>query len=77
MLEALAEKRKKVGFEPALSVKLKILRILEVGSSYGYAIWNQLGRKPAIQAVYQHLGELENKGLISPRVEEKRKIYKK
>jgi threonine synthase len=48
--------------------KIQILRILNEGESYGYAIWKILdevaGVKLKVPGVYQHLSELESSGLI-------------
>ncbi|MFX0089333.1 MAG: helix-turn-helix transcriptional regulator, partial [Candidatus Hodarchaeota archaeon] len=75
VLEALIRHPKVVGVRGKVSVKLRILRLLELGKSYGYLIWNSLGRSISLQAVYQHLTELEDKDLISSKEEGKRKYY--
>ncbi len=48
--------------------KLQILRILSEGETYGYDIWKKLSENSGIRvkmpAIYQHLSDLENSGLI-------------
>ena len=62
----LIEKRRRA---PILGLKLttkeKILRILAEADSYGYEIWKRLGRIVERAAVYQHLNELVDRGLVS------------
>ena len=55
---------KKVRGYASLPTKGAILRILSEGDAYGYAIWKRLGRAVTLGAVYQHLTDLEIKGLI-------------
>ena len=53
------------------STKLMILeKIAENGPIHGYGLWKLLGVKISVQAVYQHLRELENMGLIESYVEQ-------
>jgi DNA-binding PadR family transcriptional regulator len=47
-----------------LSTKEKILRILSKKDTYGYDLWKKLGKIMTRAAVYQHLNELSEKGLI-------------
>jgi len=59
------------------STKLQILRILyEHGEIHGYHIWKTFLSKITPQAVYQHLSELESRGLITSIVKSRRKVYK-
>lgn len=64
VLQTLTKKRKTaiVGLE--LSTKEKILRIISRKETYGYALWEKLGKTMTRGAVYQHLNELSRKGLI-------------
>lgn len=75
VLEALIRHPKAIGMSGKVSLKLRILRLLELGKSYGYLIWNSLGRSISLQAVYQHLTELEERDLVSFKEEGKRKYY--
>ncbi len=57
-----AEERRVIG-----RTKIEILKAIENGNSYGYAIWKYLGGKGfslKLPTVYQHLSELERMGLI-------------
>ncbi len=60
-----ALKVKRVRGYAGLPTKGAILRILSEGDTYGYAIWKRLGRTVTLGAVYQHLTDLESKGLIA------------
>ena len=63
-LQALVKKRKtaKVGSE--LSTKEKILRILTKEDAYGYYLWKKLGKTMTRAAIYQHLNDLANRGVL-------------
>ncbi|HUX98390.1 MAG TPA: threonine synthase [Candidatus Deferrimicrobium sp.] len=74
ILKALSDRPKIMGQK--VSTKLEILRILEIDASYGYAIWQALGTKRSIQSIYQHLGELEDKGLIMSEQIKNKKYFK-
>jgi len=43
--------------------------------TYGYALWKGLGREMTLGAVYQHLSDLEDKGLIVSQLEGKRRYH--
>jgi DNA-binding PadR family transcriptional regulator len=58
-----------------LTTKEKIMRHIAGGSTYGYEIWKAIGKGMTIGAVYQHITDLENKGLVSSIVKGKRKYY--
>jgi DNA-binding transcriptional ArsR family regulator len=64
VLQALTKKQKTAGLGLEISTKEKILRILSGGDSYGYDLWIKLGKVMTRAAVYQHLNELSEKGLI-------------
>jgi len=66
------------GLSESSTTKFEILNLIaEEKANYGYAIWESLGRESMhIQAIYQHLSELENKGLITVKEEKSnRKHY--
>ncbi|MHA1728359.1 MAG: pyridoxal-phosphate dependent enzyme [Promethearchaeota archaeon] len=65
------------GLSPSSTSKFEILNIIDQNkANHGYAIWVSMGKSRSIQSTYQHLSELEKKGLISYRVAEKnKKIY--
>jgi threonine synthase len=64
VLQALSKKQKATGLGLAVSTKQKILKILSERDAYGYDLWKQLGRIVTRAAVYQHLNELADKGLV-------------
>ncbi len=65
VLQALTKRRKTalLGFD--LSTKEKILRILSQGDTYGYDLWKKLGKIMTRTAIYQHLSNLHEKGLVT------------
>jgi len=56
-----------------LATKERILRLVAEGTNYGYAIWRNLGLQMTTGAVYQHLNDLERRGLIAATKVGKRK----
>ena len=64
VLQALSKKQKTIGLGLAVSTKQKILKILSEKDSYGYDLWKQLGQIMTRAAVYQHLNELSDRGLV-------------
>lgn len=75
IIKALTERKKMAVISKTLNTKVKILKFLEYGPSYGYEIWKQLFPMLKIQAVYQHLSELEDRGLIKSSQKERRNYY--
>ncbi len=56
--------------------KLEILRVLdEKGVLHGYGVWRELGLDISVQAVYQHLRDLEKKGIVISRIMDGKKYY--
>lgn len=64
VLQALTKKQKTAVLGLEISTKEKILRILSKKDTYGYDLWKKLGKTMTRPAVYQHLNELSEKGLI-------------
>jgi threonine synthase len=64
VLQALTKKQKAAGLGLAVNTKQKILKALSEADTYGYDLWKQLGQIMTRAAVYQHLNELEAKGLV-------------
>lgn len=64
VLQALSKKQKTAVLGLEISTKEKILRILGRKDTYGYDLWKKLGKTMTRAAVYQHLNELAEKGLI-------------
>jgi len=76
VLQALAKKRKTAALGAELSTKERILRILSQRDAYGYEIWKALGKTMTRVAVYQHLNDLDKKGLTTTYSKEKRKYFR-
>lgn len=76
ILQALTKKRKTAAVGLELSTKEKILRILSEKDTYGYDLWKKLGRTITRAAVYQHLNELSEKGLVTSYDERGKKFFK-
>jgi threonine synthase len=64
VLQALTKKQKTAVLGLEISTKEKILRVLSRKDTYGYDLWKRLGKIMTRAAVYQHLNELSEKGLI-------------
>ncbi|MEM2027028.1 MAG: threonine synthase [Candidatus Bathyarchaeia archaeon] len=75
VLQALSKKRKMALLEAEFSTKEKILRIIARRRTYGYEIWKELGKTMTKAAIYQHLNDLRNRGLISVQVKNGRKYF--
>jgi DNA-binding PadR family transcriptional regulator len=58
-----------------LTTKEKILRHISSGETYGYEIWKTVGKGMTIGAVYQHIADLDERGLISSSLRGKRRYY--
>jgi threonine synthase len=76
VLQALTKKRKTAVVGLELSTKEKILQILSQGDTYGYDLWKKLGKTMTRAAVYQHLNNLSERGLIVSHEREGRKYFK-
>ncbi len=76
VLQALNKKQKSAGLGLAVSTKQKILKILSEKDSYGYDLWKQLGKIMTRAAVYQHLNELSDKGLVVGYEEKGKKFFR-
>jgi len=64
VLQVLSKKQKTAVLGLEISTKEKILKILSKKDTYGYDLWKKLGKTMTRAAVYQHLNELSEKGLI-------------
>lgn len=73
ILRNITKRKKSPRLGRRLATKERILRIINQGSTYGYAIWKSFRTEMTIGAVYQHLTDLEKKGLIKSRLKGKRK----
>jgi threonine synthase len=76
VLHALTRKRKTALIGLELSTKEKMLRILSQKDTYGYALWKKLGKTMTRAAVYQHLNELSDRGLVTAYEKKGRKYFR-
>ena len=60
----------------SLATKERILRTIARKKTYGYDLWKNMGREMTLGAIYQHLSDLEKRGLISSQTEGKRRYLK-
>jgi threonine synthase len=77
ILNTLDKRSKSLGLGYRLATKERILRIIEKegGKTYGYDLWKRMEKGMTLGAVYQHLSELEERGLISSFVEGNRRYF--
>ena len=73
ILSTLTKHKKSPRLGSRLATKERILQIISQGPTYGYAIWKTLGSDMTLGAVYQHLNDLEDRGLVSSKSLGKRK----
>lgn len=76
ILQALTKKQKTAVLGLEISTKEKILRILKERDAYGYDLWEKLGKTMTRAAIYQHLAELYEKGLIASYRKDRRKFFR-
>jgi len=76
VLQALTKKQKTAVLGLEISTKEKILRILSKKDTYGYDLWKKIGKIMTRAAIYQHLNELAEKGLITGYTKNGRKFFK-
>ncbi len=76
VLQALTKKQKTAVLGLEISTKEKILRILSKKDTYGYDLWKKIGKTMTRAAIYQHLNELSEKGLITGYTKNGRKFFK-
>ncbi len=73
ILRSLNLRRKSPGLGIRLATKERILRRIASKKTYGYALWKELGKEMTLGAVYQHLSDLESRGLVASSAEGKRR----
>jgi len=73
ILKSLSRRRKSPGLGSKLATKERLLAEISKGQTYGYALWKGMEGEMTLGAVYQHLSDLENRGLIASRVQGKRR----
>jgi len=73
IIQTLNKRKKTTGMGSKLATKENLLKQVSLGKTYGYSLWKNLDRKMTIGAVYQHLSDLEDRGLITSESEGKRR----
>ena len=73
ILKSLRRRRKSPGFGLRLATKERLLREISKDQTYGYALWKWMGGELTLGAVYQHLSDLETRGLIKSHTVGKRR----
>jgi len=73
ILQSLTGRRKTLGIGSRLATKERILRAIQRKRTYGYELWKGMGKEMTLGAIYQHLSDLESKGLITSFAEGKRR----
>jgi len=76
VLQALTKKRKTAVVGLELTTKEKILRVLSQTDAYGYEMWKRLGKVVERAAIYQHLNELAEKGLVTSYQKEGKRYFR-
>lgn len=76
ILLSLSRRRRSPGFSSRLATKERILKMIDKRRTYGYDLWKSMGKKMTLGAIYQHLSDLEKRGMISPYPEGKRRYLK-
>jgi len=75
ILSTLDKRSKSLGMSYRVATKEKILRIIQGDRTYGYDLWKKMEKGMTLGAVYQHLTELEERGLIASFVDGKRRYF--
>lgn len=76
VLQALNKKQKTAGLGLGVSTKQKILKILSEKDTYGYDLWKLLGQIMTRGAVYQHLNDLAERGLVVSYEQDGKKFFR-
>jgi threonine synthase len=65
------------GLSESSTTKFEVLNLIAgKKATYGYSIWVSLGKTQSLQSIYQHLTELEERGMVTGKeTEKKRKEY--
>jgi threonine synthase len=73
IISSLSRRRRSLGLGSKLATKERLLKTISRKRTYGYALWKGLGREMTLGAVYQHISDLEGRGLLASHVEGKRR----
>ena len=75
ILQSLTKRKRTLGLSKTLTTKEKILKQISFSETYGYAVWKSIGKGMTIGAIYQHIADLEKKGLVISVAKGKRRYY--
>jgi threonine synthase len=75
VLQTLSKKRKSAIVGAEFSTKEKLLRALDKRDGYGYELWKELGKTMTRSAVYQHLNEMCDRGLLSSHTKKGKRYF--
>lgn len=73
IFQSLSSRRRSPGLGSKLATKEHLLKNISRSKTYGYELWKDMGKKMTLGAIYQHLSDLEEKGLIVSQTEGKRR----
>ena len=73
IFQSLSSRRRSPGLGSKLATKEHLLKNISRSKTYGYELWKGMGKKMTLGAIYQHLSNLEEKGLIVSQTEGKRR----
>ncbi|EMR73355.1 transcriptional regulator [Thaumarchaeota archaeon SCGC AB-539-E09] len=65
ILTSLNKRHRSLGLNAKIATKERLLLEISKNDSYGYALWDALGRNITLGAVYQHISDLETGGLVT------------
>ncbi|HID39314.1 MAG TPA: pyridoxal-phosphate dependent enzyme, partial [Calditrichaeota bacterium] len=74
--EFLSVRRRAVEVPRETSMKMRVLTVLSRGERHGYAVWRLLKKAVSLQAVYQHLKDLERRGYVESTRLNGRRVYR-
>ena len=65
ILKSLNRRHRSLGLNAKIATKERLLKEISKKDAYGYALWDTLGRSMTLGAVYQHISDLEEGGLVT------------
>ncbi|MBS7631223.1 threonine synthase [Candidatus Bathyarchaeota archaeon] len=76
ILKTIHKHKKLTGIGFNLATKEKLLKRIQRSQTYGYDLWKSVGKGMTVGAIYQHLTDLEKRGLITSFAEGKRRYLR-
>jgi threonine synthase len=73
IFQSLSSRRRSPGLGSKLATKEHLLKNISRSKTYGYELWKGMGKKMTLGAIYQHLSDLDERGLIVSQTEGKRR----